>query len=156
MSEKKPVYRCKRCGKPIWVEESIMRGMGPICFGKSYAIRRMLKNGKTKEEIEQVPKQTLLDLAKEEVKAYKKSKNKKTQKRKVRFKKSKIVKDKSQMSIISFIEPKQEEDEDIEALREELNKITQSLSKTFGSRQSSASDRALKLMEKINKLEGRK
>ena len=150
--DKATLHRCKRCHKKIWVLESIIRGMGPICYGKSYSIRRMLKRGLTREEILKIPKEELEQLAKEELKRWKR-KQKRSQKKKnikINMKKIKSKKDIKQRTLDSFLTI--EEKEDIEKLREQLNEITYSLSCTNGFGQT---DKALILMDKIKKLEGK-
>ena len=146
------VYRCKRCHRKIWVLESIIRGMGPICYGKSYSMRRMLKRGLTREEILKIPKEELEQLAKEELKRWKR-KQKRSQKKKnikINMRKIKLKKDdKHQTNLDSFLVIT-EEKEDIEKLRKQLNEITYSLSCTNGSTQT---DKALKLMDRIKELE---
>jgi len=80
MSDKVTIYRCRRCHRKIWVLESIVRGMGPICYGKSYSMRRMLKRGLTREEILNIPKDELEQLARQELRRWKR-KQKRSQKK---------------------------------------------------------------------------
>ena len=102
-------YRCRRCHKKIWVPESIIRGMGPICYGKSYTIKTMLKQGLTREEILKIPKEEMKHLVKETLQRHKR-KQKRLQKKKVklnagkiRSKKIKSKKDKNQKTLDSFL-----------------------------------------------------
>lgn len=167
-------YTCKRCGRKIWVVESIIRGMGPICYGKAYSMRRMLKRGMTREEILKIPKEEIERLAKQELRRWRrKQKKKKTIKLKsgkIRMRKIKSKKDKAQKTLDSFIfnlesggivikptslyygEPP-EEIVDIEELKNQLYKITNSLSTTTGSTETT---KAIELMDKIKELENKK
>ena len=65
---------CKRCHRKIWVVESIIRGMGPICYGKAYSMRRMLKRGMTREEILKIPKEEIEKLARQELRRWRRNK----------------------------------------------------------------------------------
>ena len=49
-NDKVTVHRCIRCHRKIWVPESVIRKMGPVCYGKSYTYKRLLKEGLTREE----------------------------------------------------------------------------------------------------------
>ena len=69
--------KCSNCKKPLTRPESIIRGMGPICYGKSYTYKRLMKEGLSREEILKIPEEEILNWAKEVVKKVQKKKNKK-------------------------------------------------------------------------------
>ena len=154
MNQKIIIHRCSRCNRTIWVPESIIRGMGPICFGKSYTNKVLLKRGLTQDEINNIPKDKMKKLVNEAVRRYKR-KQKRNQK--IRISRSKIrnfKKDDKQKTLDSFISIEvQHEENEIEALRTEMNEITQKIAKTSGSKQMMLSDRVFEIIEIIKKLE---
>jgi len=155
-NDKVTTYRCKRCHKPIRVPESILRGMGPICFGKSYTIRGLLKRGLTKEEIENISKEEMKKLIKEAVRRYnRKQKRKQQRNQNMKIPKTKIrkfKKDNQQKTLLPFISIIKETNE-LEKLKEELSEVITRLPKTSGSDQMILSDKSFILMEKIKNLE---
>jgi len=154
LNQKIIIHRCSRCNRTIWVPESIIRGMGPICFGKSYTNKVLLKRGLTQDEINNIPKDKMKKLVNEAVRRYKR-KQKRNQK--IRISRSKIrnfKKDDKQKTLDSFISIEvQHEENEIEALRTEMNEITQKIAKTSGSKQMMLSDRVFEIIEIIKKLE---
>lgn len=148
--DKVTIYRCKRCHKKIWVPESIIRGMGPICFGKNYVIKKMLIAGKTREQILELTKEQMNELGRKGLKEYKKE-QKKLRKppkvRKIRIKRRKNKKDKNQLTLDLFMK---DDDNELEKLKKELYDQTNKLSKTNGT---NAIDKTLELMNKIRELE---
>lgn len=148
--------KCSKCGKHLTRLESIIRGQGPICYGKGYTYKKLrLQNEadrhlEDKELDEKYGKQQILEMAKEEVKRYQEKKNRnKIRKQKLGAKKIRNYhKDHEQMNLDSFFVT--EVKPEIETLREELYKITNTLS-THNSK--ATQDRALELMTQIKNLE---
>jgi len=145
---------CSRCHKPLTRPESIIRGMGPICFGKTYAIRKMIKQGLTKEEILEKTKEEMDRLAREGLKEYKKKF--KVKKRKIRVSRINVKsfkKDKNQKTLDSFLISKEDIKEELSYLYKEREELSRSISTL--NHQSSELDRFFEIIEKINKLENK-
>jgi len=148
------MVRCSRCNRILTHPESIIRGMGPICFGKTYVYRKLMKEGRTRREILEIPEDQILIWAKEEVKKYQNEhKEIKVSKKpkKVHLKTNGNIKhykkDPNQMNLDSFFVNTSNELDD---LKVELRELTNTASK---SNNNDNLDRALELMDKIKELE---
>ncbi len=95
------MVKCSNCKRNLTRPESIIRGMGPICYGKSYTYKRLMKEGLSREEILKIPEEEILNWAKEVVVEYKKKKNKKISLR-VSKKPKNQKKDKYQLTLDVF------------------------------------------------------
>lgn len=99
---------CTRCGKHLTRPESIIRGMGPICYGKNYTYRALLKEGYTRDEILEIPKEEIMEMAKEALKLYRNKQLKKKRRKPrggyIRLRKVKSIKDKNQLTLDIYLD----------------------------------------------------
>lgn len=139
-NDKVTSHRCSVCHRPIRVPESVARGKGPICYGKVEAIKKLLRQGKTREEILETDEEVINKLARGELKRWrdehkKDKKIKKSKVRKIRTKKVKSKKDKNQRTLESWLKnipevrssfgfkPLNDKEIKIQELKKELNEI---------------------------------
>ena len=148
---------CIKCGKTLTVPESIIRGMGPVCYGKSYTYRYLLNKGQSREEIlkyEEENPEAFMEKVQEAIKEYK-QKHKRPPKRRTHVHARKIryyKKTKEQRSLEYFMTPRSKKsvEKEISDLKDQLAEITYSLASCRGNIET---DKALALMDKIRELE---
>lgn len=147
------MVRCSNCHKPLFRPESVFRGMGPICYGRWYTWKRLIKEGMNREQILDIPKEDMFEMSKEVVKQYyAKKKSTKKRKQRVSAKVQNYKKDRYQQTLTNFLVVRESNGHELKELKEEFNKLLVGLpmSNGFGK-----SDRMLELIEQIKRLEGK-
>lgn len=151
------MVRCSNphCRRHLTHPESIIRGMGPICYGKNYTYKRKLKEGMTREEVLQWEKDSPEEFMEEVEKVIEEAKQKKKKTRKprggyIRKRKVKAKKDKKQMSLDIFLNQDYKNDE-----LEELYKERYELTFKLANASNGDLDRYDTIITRIKELEGK-